>query len=117
MRGKMLLYAYLYGLSSKVSSITPDLVTRIPDEFKLFNNYPNPFNLKTKITYNLPENSKVKIEVYNIAGRRVKTLINDDKKAGSYEIIFDGSELPSGIYLCILEAGKYRDTKKMILLK
>jgi endoglucanase len=117
MRGKTLLYAYLYGLSSKVSSITPDLVTGIPDEFKLFNNYPNPFNLKTKITYNLPENSKVKMEVYNIAGRRVKTLINDDKKDGSYEIIFDGSELPSGIYLCTLEAGKYRDTKKMILLK
>ena len=44
-------------------------------------------------------------------------MINDDKKAGSYEIIFDGSELPSGIYLYTLEAGKYRDTKRMILLK
>jgi endoglucanase len=89
----------------------------IPDKFKLFNNYPNPFYLKTKIRYNLPKNTKVKMNVYNIAGRWVKTLIYDDKKAGSYEIIFDGSELPSGIYLYTLEAGKYRDTKKMILLK
>lgn len=117
MRGKTLLYAYLYGLSSKVGSITPDLVTGIPGEFKLFNNYPNPFNLKTKIRYYLPKNTKVKMNVYDIAGRQVKTLINDNENAGSYEIIFDGSELPSGVYLYTLEAGKYRDAKKMILLK
>ena len=89
----------------------------VPNKFKLFDNYPNPFNLKTKIRYSLPEDTKVKMDVYNIAGCRVKTLINDDKKAGSYEIIFDGSELPSGIYFHTLEAGKDRDTKKMILLK
>ncbi len=92
-------------------------LVKIPGEFWLFNNFPNPFNSETKIRYNLPKNTKVKMNVYNIAGRRVKTLINDNKNAGSYEIIFDGSELPSGVYLYTLEAGKYKNAKKMILLK
>jgi len=89
----------------------------IPDDFKLFNNYPNPFNPETKIRYNLPKNTKVKLNIYNIVGRQVKTLIDDYKTAGSYEVIFDGSELASGVYLYTLEAGDYKDVKKMILLK
>jgi hypothetical protein len=89
----------------------------IPDNFKLFSNYPNPFNPETKIRYHLPKGTKVKVNVYDITGRQVKTLVNDNKSAGGYEVIFDGRKLASGVYLYSLEAGEYKYVKKMILLK
>jgi len=92
-------------------------LARIPDDFKLFPNYPNPFNPETKIRYDLPQDTHVKINVYNIAGHYIKNLVNENKNAGSYEVIFDGSELASGVYFYSLEAGAYRDVKKLILLK
>ncbi|MEJ2628018.1 MAG: T9SS type A sorting domain-containing protein [bacterium] len=92
-------------------------LSTLPRDFKLFNNYPNPFNPETAIKYNLPQSTKVKIMVYDIAGHRVKTLVNEPKTAGRYEIIFDSSQLASGVYLYTLEAGKFREVKKMVLLK
>ena len=89
----------------------------IPDDFKLFNNYPNPFNPETKIMFNLPKSTKVRITVYDIVGRQVKSLVNDNKTAGSYAVIFNGNELTSGVYLYSLEAGAYKEVKKMLLLK
>ncbi len=97
--------------------IDNNLLAEVPTDFRLFHNYPNPFNPETKIRFNLPKSVKVKMTVYDIAGRKVKSLLNEDKTAGSYEIIFDGSQLASGIYLYTLEAGNYTDVKKMILLK
>lgn len=89
----------------------------LPEEFKLFPNYPNPFNPETKIRYNIPQNTRVNINVYNLAGHQVKNLVNGNKDAGSYEVIFDGHDLASGVYFYSLEAGAYRDVKKLILLK
>jgi len=89
----------------------------IPKEFKLFTNYPNPFNPETKIRYDLPKNTKVKITVYDVMGREVKTLVDCYENAGSYEAVFDGTQLASGVYLYRLAAGDYREVKKMILIR
>ena len=119
MRGKLLLYAYLYSLSQTASAVGDEDFNRseIPGEFKLFPNYPNPFNPETKIRYDLLKNSKVNINVYNVVGCQVKTLVDHFKNAGSYEVIFDGAQLASGVYLYRLEAGSYKEVKKMILIK
>jgi hypothetical protein len=87
------------------------------NEFKLFQNYPNPFNPSTTIQYSIPEAGKVSLKVFNILGEEIATLVNDYKEAGTFKIKFDATRLPSGIYFYTLTAGKFRETKKMILLK
>jgi endoglucanase len=89
----------------------------IPRQFELFNNYPNPFNPSTRIKYYLPVSTEVKLNVYDIIGSKVATLVNGFKKAGSYEINFDASHLASGVYVYSIIAYPYRSTKKMLLLK
>ena len=94
----------------------------LPKQFELSQNYPNPFNPVTKIKYQIPSNvklgtNKVKLVVYDILGREVKTLVNDIQKPGSYEITFDANSLTSGVYFYKLHAGIFIKTKKMILLK
>lgn len=88
-----------------------------PDEFKLKQNYPNPFNPTTQIEYSITEASNVTLEVFNILGRRVAMLVNTEKKPGTYQVTFDGSDLASGIYLYRLRAGSKVSTKKFILAK
>lgn len=92
-------------------------VSERPTTFKLFQNYPNPFNTGTIIKFSLTEKSNVKIKVFDILGREVKTVLNEDKAPWTYEIKFDASDLASGVYLYRLEAGNFIQTKKMILLK
>lgn len=86
-------------------------------EYTLSQNYPNPFNPSTTIRYQLPEQSLVTIKVYDILGREVVTLVNQEKPAGSYEVQFEGTGLTSGIYFYQLKAGENSVTKKMILLR
>jgi hypothetical protein len=91
-------------------------------DYALFNNYPNPFNPSTKIKYSLPEESMVKISIYNILGERVKLIIDENVKPGTHEAQFDGSLLGSGVYFYAMEArgnsgATYFDVKKMTLLK
>lgn len=86
-------------------------------DFELTQNYPNPFNPSTKIKYQIPELSFVTIKVYDVLGKEVTTLINEEKPAGSYEVEFDASRLPSGVYFYRLQAGSFIETKKMILLR
>jgi len=88
-----------------------------PKEFKLEQNYPNPFNPTTTISYQIPERSYVTIKVYDILGREIKTLVNENKEAGYYETEFDGKELVSGIYIYRLMAKNYNENKKMLLIK
>ena len=88
-----------------------------PSEYELYQNYPNPFNPSTKISWQSPVSSWQTLKVYNILGREVATLVNDYKPAGNYEVEFDASNLPSGIYFYRLKAGSFVQTKKMILLK
>jgi hypothetical protein len=85
--------------------------------FALSQNYPNPFNPTTIIKYQIPGLSKVRLTVYDMLGREIKTLVDDEKSAGAYEVEFNGIGLPSGVYLYRIEAGKYSDTKKFILIK
>ena len=88
-----------------------------PTKFSLEQNYPNPFNPSTKIVYNIPKESKVKLEIFNILGQQVATLVNEVKPAGKYTIDFNASELSSGVYIYKLSAGDQLFSKKMILLK
>ena len=89
----------------------------IPTKFALEQNYPNPFNPTTNIRYQLPVTAEVKLEIYNLLGQKVATLIDKRQVAGLYSISFDASKLSSGIYLSRLSAGDRVFVKKMILIK
>jgi hypothetical protein len=91
--------------------------TGIPSAYSLKQNYPNPFNPVTKISFDMPKAGNVKITVYNINGKEVDILVNQNVEAGSYSIDFDASKLASGIYFYTLTAGSYKETKKMMLVK
>ncbi len=93
------------------------IVNSLPAEYKLYQNYPNPFNPSTTIGYEISKQSNVKIEVYDILGSLVTTLVNDLKNPGSYEIRFNGSGLASGMYSAVLRAGDRIITRKMMLIK
>ncbi|HAY34477.1 MAG TPA: peptidase S8, partial [Bacteroidetes bacterium] len=79
--------------------------------------YPNPFNPSTTIKFGLPKDSKVVLEVYNIIGERVATLINQEMSAGYHNINFKGNELSTGIYIYRITANEFTSTKKFILMK
>ena len=89
----------------------------VPTTFVIEQNYPNPFNPATTIKYGIPEKTFVELKVYDILGREVITLVNNEQDTGYYEIEFNASNLSSGVYLYQLKAGDYVGTKKMILLK
>lgn len=90
----------------------------IPGEFYLSQNYPNPFNPTTSITYRVPQNSFIKLKVYDSIGNEITTLVNEQKSAGTYEVGFSAKGgLSSGVYIYKLNAGSFVETKKMILMK
>jgi predicted CXXCH cytochrome family protein len=94
----------------------------IPIEFALQQNYPNPFNPTTQINFSLPENQRVKLEVFDIIGRSVTTIVDKHMEPGNYNVTWDGNDangmkVTSGIYLYRLQAGSYSAIKKMVLLK
>jgi hypothetical protein len=89
----------------------------VPSAYSLDQNYPNPFNPSTMLRYALPEPARVVLEVYDIAGREVQTLVEGDKPAGVHEVLFDARHLASGIYLYRLRAGSFTQVRKMTLLK
>ena len=89
----------------------------IPDQYSLSQNYPNPFNPSTKIAFKLPSKDFVSLRVYDVLGNEVATLVNEERAPGSYEVLFDASELVSGVYVYSLRAGSFVQTRKMLLLK
>jgi PKD repeat protein len=89
----------------------------IPKTYELSQNYPNPFNPVTTIKYQIPDDGLVKLIVFDVLGREVKTLVNSVQTAGVYEVRFDASDVASGVYFYKLLAGKFEDLKKMIILK
>ena len=88
-----------------------------PVSYGLSQNYPNPFNPSTKINFSIAKPSNVKLIVYDILGRKVATLINNQMNTGSYIYEFDASRFASGVYFYSLEAGDFKVNKKMMLLK
>ena len=89
----------------------------IPEYYYLGQNYPNPFNPKTQIDYELPLNGLVTLKVYDILGREISTLVNEEKAAGTYQVDFSANNLSSGIYFYTLTSRAYSKTKKMIVIK
>jgi len=89
----------------------------LPSEFALLSNYPNPFNASTLISYQLPTGSHLKLEVYNISGQKVATLVNGEQQAGYRSVVWDASETSSGVYFYKLTAGHFSETKRMMLVK
>ncbi len=109
-----------YPLSNQVLGIGDNGF--VPDQYSLSQNYPNPFNPVTRFGFGLPEDSDVRIRIYNLRGEYVRTLVNERRAAGYYFVQWDakddrGRQLPSGMYLTVLESGSFRSVKKMILLK
>ena len=88
-----------------------------PEKFDLSQNYPNPFNPVTHFGFGISNLGFVSLKVYDVLGNEVKTLINEIKPPGYYEVEFDGSNLPSGIYYYKLEAGSFNQVRKMMLVK
>jgi len=91
--------------------------SEIPAEYKLYNNYPNPFNPSTNIKYQITNNKFTTLKIFDVLGREVKTLVNEFQKAGVYEVSFDATDLTSGIYFYRLQSGDFNEVKKMILIK
>ena len=106
----------LVRLESDSPVVVNDAMNLILD-YELSQNYPNPFNPSTTIKYQIPELSFVTLKVYDVLGIEVATLINGEKPVGSYEVEFDGTGLPSGVYFYRLKTGSYFQTRKMVLLK
>ncbi|MBK7869033.1 MAG: alpha/beta hydrolase fold domain-containing protein [Ignavibacteriales bacterium] len=88
-----------------------------PIKFSLGENYPNPFNPETVITYSVEEKSNVHIRVFGLLGEEVATLINEEKPTGNYTVRFNGSSLSSGVYICVMEAGSFLKSQKLVLMK
>ena len=105
------------GYCGDVSGITAEVETGIPKEFSLIQNYPNPFNPSTTIKYSLPEETHVALKVFDILANKIETLIDEKKPAGTYEIKWNASTLPSGVYFYQLRAGDFIQTKKMVFMK
>ena len=94
----------------------------LPTKFALNQNYPNPFNPSTEIRFDLPTRSQVSIEIYNVLGQKVKTLVDEEKPAGPYIVDWNGTsdngtQVSSGVYFYRMQAGSFVETKKMMLLK
>ena len=94
----------------------------VPAEFSLSTNYPNPFNPETRISYFIPKASRVRLEIFNILGQKIRTLVDEDQPVGRKEVTWDGrdderEQVVSGVYLYRLQAGDLSESKKMVLMK
>ena len=104
-----------YGGNGIISSVDP--VSSVPSDFTLYQNYPNPFNPSTVIKFSLPENSDVSLKVFDMLGREVSTIVSSPLSAGVHEFSFEGDNIAGGVYFYTLQAGDFRQTKKMLLVK
>jgi hypothetical protein len=109
--------AFLIKMSSGMVGVEGETVNFTPDEIRLLRNYPNPFNTFATIRYSLRESSEVSINIYDILGRKVETLVQNQNSAGNHQVIWDADGLPSGVYFCNIKAGDHSETQKMLLLK
>jgi hypothetical protein len=94
-----------------------DVDDNVAKSFQLFQNYPNPFNPSTTIEFDLPKSSDVRIEVYNITGQKIQTLLDEKMSAGNHQVEFMAGNLSSGVYFYKIEKDEFQDVKKMIMIK
>ncbi|MCX8010038.1 MAG: T9SS type A sorting domain-containing protein, partial [Ignavibacteria bacterium] len=113
-----------YFMRAKIKTTTSiaELDNKIPKDFSISQNFPNPFNPQTKIKYSLPKGEYVKIKVFDVNGKEVAELVNNYQSPGNYTVEWNGrnnfgQQVSSGIYFYQIEAGKYKETKKMTLIK
>lgn len=111
----------VYKYTSEPIGIQP-ISTEIPKQFSLGQNYPNPFNPATKIKFSIPENvrrqtSDVKLVIFDVPGRQITTIVNEQLKPGEYEVSWDASNYPSGVYFYKLQTESFAVSKKMVLIK
>jgi hypothetical protein len=95
---------------SEIADVTPQI-------YALGQNYPNPFNPLTVIKYQLPLSDQVKLSVYDILGRELEVLVNEEQKAGYYQVEFNARNLASGVYIYSLQTGRFVSVKKMIVIR
>ena len=103
--------------TGKVITAVTNAKNGIPNSYSLSQNFPNPINPSTKISYQLPKTSFVTLRVYDILGREVSLLVNEQQNAGTYEVTFDANHLASGVYFYRIEAGSFVQTRKLVLMK
>lgn len=119
--------SYLYEIASseltmlsgifQKGSLIQEAEETLPTDYSLANNYPNPFNPSTTITFTIPQQEKVELIVYDVLGRKVAELVNQTMEAGKYNIDFNASNLSSGTYIYKITAGSFTESKKMLLVK
>jgi len=111
------LSVYTSRITDTLSVVGVQHEENIVNDFQLYQNFPNPFNPTTSILYNLKEESFVTLKVYDVLGKEIETLVNENKAAGQHEIFFNAKNIASGIYFYGLTAGRIHEMKKMILVK
>jgi hypothetical protein len=116
-QAKELVQEIMLNKFNEITAVKEKKEEIIPADYILYQNYPNPFNPNTTLNYGLPKRSFVKLKIYDVLGRQIKTLVNEEKSSGKYKIEFNASSLPSGVYLYSLEFGNRIISKKMLLLK
>lgn len=94
-----------------------EIISEAIDSYKLFSNYPNPFNPSTQIVYQIPKEGFVNLTVYNTLGQVVQILVNKQQAVGKYTVEFNSNNLPSGVYIFRLQANEFSSTKKMVIAK
>jgi len=99
------------------SSGINNISSEIPKEYKLYNNYPNPFNPATKIKFDIPKNGFTKIVIYDLLGREAEIIVNENLTKGAYEFVWNATKFASGIYFYKMTAGNFTSIKKMMLIK
>ena len=112
----------LNGCEQEVGLVSVKVTGLTPDDFGLSQNYPNPFNPETCLMYTVPEGGRVRLDIYNTLGQRVRTLVDEHQSSGRYTVFWEGRddlerEVSTGVYFAILQAGPKTDKKKMVLLK
>jgi hypothetical protein len=104
-------------LTNSITNVESESDQTMATDYVLFQNYPNPFNPVTTISYGVPVKSHITIKVYNVLGKEVVTLVNEEQASGKYQVVFNAINLASGIYFYKLHAGDFIKTKKMVLTK
>ena len=114
--------SFMFSTSDVATEVDNQVTALIPTKFALFPNYPNPFNPETRIRYDLPKPVHVRLEVFNILGQKIRTLIDETKPAGAFTAVWEGltdngEQVVSGVYIYYLNTEEFKMNRKMLLLK